>query len=274
MDEKYDIIFLGTGLKECVLAGLLGKEGKKILHIDRNNYYGAETTSFTPLEFLFKFFNQSTDNMDKYGRGREWNVDKIPKFLMADGQLVKILIHTKVTLYIAFKVVDGSYVSRGSSIYKVPSNDTESLKTGLLGMFEKVRYKDFLRWVSEYDQNEPNTYHGHALALNLNDTYLVEPAIKTIKRIQLYVSSLCRHGKSPFLYPEYGLGELPQGFARAVGVSKVVTLIYTYKLPLYSKTLNNETLSSNWHTLSICCCPIGSSLFLTSRILRPLSGNH
>lgn len=50
MDEKYDVIILGTGLKECVLAGLLGVAGKKILHMDRNKYYGGESASITPLE--------------------------------------------------------------------------------------------------------------------------------------------------------------------------------------------------------------------------------
>jgi Rab GDP dissociation inhibitor len=50
MDDKYDVIILGTGLKECVLAGLLGVAGKKILHMDRNKYYGGESASITPLE--------------------------------------------------------------------------------------------------------------------------------------------------------------------------------------------------------------------------------
>lgn len=43
MDEEYDAIVLGTGLKECILSGMLSVSGKKVLHIDRNNYYGAET---------------------------------------------------------------------------------------------------------------------------------------------------------------------------------------------------------------------------------------
>ena len=30
----------------------------------------------------------------------------------------------------------------------------------------------------------------------------------------MYSDSLARYGKSPYLYPLYGLGELPQGFAR------------------------------------------------------------
>lgn len=45
-------------------------------------------------------------------------------------------------------------------------------------------------------------------------SYLEKPVIESIKRIKLYSESLARYGKSPYLYPLYGLGELPQGFAR------------------------------------------------------------
>lgn len=57
-------------------------------------------------------------------------------------------------------------------------------------------------------------FTGHALALHRDDGYLNELATTTINRIKLYSDSLARYGKSPYLYPLYGLGELPQGFAR------------------------------------------------------------
>ena len=39
------MIVLGTGLTECILSGLLSVEGKKVLHMDRNDYYGGDSAS-------------------------------------------------------------------------------------------------------------------------------------------------------------------------------------------------------------------------------------
>lgn len=52
-----------------------------------------------------------------------------------------------------------------------------------------------------------------SVALN-NPSYITKPARPTYDRIILYTSSMARYGKSPYIYPLYGLGELPQSFAR------------------------------------------------------------
>lgn len=240
MEEHYDAIVLGTGLKECILSGMLSVSGKKVLHVDRNKYYGAESASITPLEDLFGKFEMPTSSLEEYGRSRDWNVDLIPKFLMANGQLVKLLIHTGVTKYLEFKVIEGSYVYKGGKISKVPADEKEALASSLMGIFEKRRFRSFLIFVQNFDFNDqktwkdvdPNTmtsaklyekfglepqtaeFTGHALALFRDEEYLNQPCSDLINRIKLYSESLARYGKSPYLYPLYGLGELPQGFAR------------------------------------------------------------
>lgn len=239
MDEEYDAIVLGTGLKECIISGMLSVSGKKVLHIDRNKYYGGESASITPLEDLFKRFGAPPPDAS-YGRGRDWNVDLIPKFLMANGLLVKLLIHTGVTRYLEFKSVEGSYVYKQGKISKVPVDQKEALASDLMGVFEKRRFRNFLVYVQDLKEDDPETWKGfdpnssntqqlydkfgldkntqdftgHALALYQDDDYLNKSAILTIRRIKLYSDSLARYGKSPYLYPMYGLGELPQGFAR------------------------------------------------------------
>jgi Rab GDP dissociation inhibitor len=241
MDETYDAIVLGTGLKECILSGMLSVSGKKVLHIDRNNYYGGESASLTPLEQLYEqFLGANAKPPEDMGRGRDWNVDLIPKFLMANGSLVKLLIHTGVTRYLEFKSIEGSYVYKGGKVYKVPADEMEALSTSLMGMFEKRRFKKFLVWVQNFDPNDQKTWEGldpktstmqqvydkfglddntadftgHALALYRDDNYKQQPYEPAIAKVRLYSDSLARYGKSPYLYPLYGLGELPQGFAR------------------------------------------------------------
>jgi len=194
----------------------------------------------TPLEDLFTKFGMPAPDQAQYGRGRDWNVDLIPKFLMANGRLVQLLIHTGVTRYLEFKSVEGSYVlGKSGKISKVPADEKEALSSDLMGLFEKRRFKNFLVWVQDFQEADPKTWKdltptstmdevykkfgldentsdfvGHALALHRDDTYKTKPCIETIPRIKLYSESLARYGKSPYLYPLYGLGELPQGFAR------------------------------------------------------------
>ena len=46
------------------------------------------------------------------------------------------------------------------------------------------------------------------------------PALELVEKMQLYVRSLMRFSgmTSPYIYPLYGLGELPQAFARLAAV--------------------------------------------------------
>ena len=253
MNEEYDVIVMGTGLKECILSGLLSVKGKKVLHIDRNGYYGGETASLN-ITNLWAKFKPGVEPPKEFGHNRDWNVDLVPKFIMANGVLVKMLLHTKVTRYLEWKCVDGSYVfqvSKGgmfssakAAIHKVPANDSEALKSPLMGLFEKKRCRDFYIYVQDIDFKKPETWKGidinkqpmrdifkkykleentidflgHAVALYNADEYLNQPAAEALKKIQLYVDSLGKYGDSPFLYPIYGLGGLPESFSRLCAI--------------------------------------------------------
>ena len=68
-------------------------------------------------------------------------------------------------------------------------------------------------------------FTGHAMALRLNDDYLDEPALETVKAMKLYGYSLSQYGSSPFLYPMYGLGGLPEGFSRLCAIKGGVFML-------------------------------------------------
>ena len=86
-EEEYDVIVCGTGMKECILSGLLSLEGKKILHIDRSPYYGGDCASLN-IKQLWKKFLPDQAEPTTMGRNPDWNVDLVPKFIMASGELV------------------------------------------------------------------------------------------------------------------------------------------------------------------------------------------
>jgi Rab GDP dissociation inhibitor len=102
-DGEYDAIVLGTGLKECVISGLLSVKGKRVLQMDRNGYYGGDGASLNLTNLFEKF--QAGDPPSNLGANRDYNVDLIPKFIMACGNLTKMLLHTKVTRYLDFKSI-------------------------------------------------------------------------------------------------------------------------------------------------------------------------
>eukprot|EP00611_Tribonema_gayanum_P026624 TRINITY_DN6384_c0_g4_i5.p1 TRINITY_DN6384_c0_g4~~TRINITY_DN6384_c0_g4_i5.p1 ORF type:complete len:184 (-),score=65.55 TRINITY_DN6384_c0_g4_i5:604-1155(-) len=159
-DGAYDAIIMGTGLKEAVISGLLSTKGMKVLHVDRNSWYGGDCASLN-LTNLYGKFRAGADPPPSLGHPtRDYNVDLIPKFIMACGNLVKMLLLTKVTRYLEFKNVDGSYVYKQGKILKVPATPDEALRSSLMGLFEKRRFRKFLIWISNYEEDKPATYEG------------------------------------------------------------------------------------------------------------------
>jgi Rab GDP dissociation inhibitor len=77
---------------------------------------------------------------------------------MACGKLVKILLHSKVTRYLDFKSVDGSYVLKDGKVQKVPATPAEAMSSSLMGFFEKRKFRNFLMFLNAYDVKTPSTY--------------------------------------------------------------------------------------------------------------------
>eukprot|EP00871_Galdieria_phlegrea_P000690 jgi/Galph1/1621/GphlegSOOS_G323.1 len=243
-DGNYDVVVLGTGLTECILSGILSVSGYKVLHLDKNSYYGGACASLTLNQLYEKFKPSSQPDEKVLGRARDYNVDLIPKFILSSGNLVKILAATQVTKYLEFKLVDGSFVVHNEKPHKVPATPREAMTSGLMSLLEKNRCRQFLSYVQDIVPEDRNTFGsldltkvsmrevfqyfglkqdtidfiGHAIALYRNDSYLDQPALPTVERIQLYANSLARYGRAPYIYPLYGLGELPQAFARLSAV--------------------------------------------------------
>lgn len=154
-----------------------------------------------------------------------------------------------------FKPVDGSFVysSKAGKVCKVPAGPEDAMKSSLMGMMEKTRMVQFTLWVNKVKLSDRATwvagtmkkttlqldtmtgekffaYWGlekstvefltHSCCLYRDESFRSRPAIEIVKKMQLYLESRTRFAgmTSPYLYPLYGLGELPQSFARLAAV--------------------------------------------------------
>lgn len=304
MNQKYDAIILGTGLTECVLSGLLSVNGKKVLHLDRNGYYGGESASLNLEQLYLKFKSENELKKDsegnvitpsEMGKSRDYWVDLIPKLLMANGKLVRLLHLTGVTRYqMDFAKIEGSFVYRKGKIHKVPSTPGEVASSPLMGFFEKIRCKGLLTYVHSYEEDNPKTHKGydlktmtcgelfkkygigkdteeflgHAVALHTNDNYLQLPALDTVLKLQLYANSLAMYGGSPYIYPLYGLGELPQVFTRLCAVyGGTYMLNRNVDQVLYDENGHVTGISSNGETAD-CDFIIGDPSYFTEKVKK------
>jgi len=136
------------------------------------------------------------------------------------------------------------FSSAKTIISKVPSNDKEALRSDLMGLFEKKRCRNFVVFLDKINKEDKATWGGldlekcpmsdvfkkfsleentidfigHALAMESDDSYISKPAMQTIDKIMLYMESQGKYGESPFLYPVYGLGGLPESFSRLCAI--------------------------------------------------------
>lgn len=165
-----------------MLSGLLSVDGKKVLHMDREGYYGGASASLNLTQVcwvdveticlshtspqLYKKFRDSPPP-ESLGRDRDYAVDLIPKFILASGQFTQMLVKTDVTRYLEFKQIAGSYVLRDGRIAKVPSNEREALTSSLMGLFEKRRARSFFQFLQNWRDDDPTTHQGECFVAHI-----------------------------------------------------------------------------------------------------------
>lgn len=112
LPSEFDLIVIGTGFNESVIAAAASRVGKTVLHIDENDFYGGFWSSFNFDNFVShvnksrddeklksrlrnaeeQWFEFSEDHQDVAGWNKEkimkdarrFNIDLIPKVRLLD----------------------------------------------------------------------------------------------------------------------------------------------------------------------------------------------
>ncbi|XP_053329046.1 rab proteins geranylgeranyltransferase component A 1 [Spea bombifrons] len=169
--------------------------------------------------------------------GRRFNIDLVSKFLYSRGMLINLLIKSNVSRYTEFKNITRILTYYDGKIEQVPCSRADVFTSKQLSMVEKRTLMKFLTFCADFEQH-PEEYQDHTestfaeflklkrLTPSLQHFVLCSIAMastttKTVdglKATQHFLRCLGCYGNTPFLFPMYGLGELPQCFCRMCAV--------------------------------------------------------
>ena len=168
---------------------------------------------------------------------RRFNIDLSPKLLFSRGSLVEALISANISHYLEFKSVTRMLTYMDGHVEEVPCSRADVFSSSVISIVEKRMLMKFLTFCLDFEQQQdqyeefeekpyseflqsrrltPNLQHFiiHAIAMVKPETSTVEG----LKATQSFLQSLGRYGNTPFIWPLYGAGELPQAFCRMCAV--------------------------------------------------------
>uniref|UniRef100_A0A671TQP7 Rab proteins geranylgeranyltransferase component A n=1 Tax=Sparus aurata TaxID=8175 RepID=A0A671TQP7_SPAAU len=166
--------------------------------------------------------------------GRRFNIDLVSKLMYSRGSLVDLLIKSNVSRYAEFKNVTRILTYRHGKVQQVPCSRADVFASRQLSVVEKRKLMRFLTSCME-ETEEQQAYNGrpyleflcdqqlgdnlqdfllHSIAMVTEDT----PTEEGLTSTRHFLRCLGRYGNTPFLFPVYGLGEIPQCFCRMCAV--------------------------------------------------------
>ncbi|MGH0161141.1 UNVERIFIED_CONTAM: hypothetical protein FKN15_040726 [Acipenser sinensis] len=169
--------------------------------------------------------------------GRRFNVDLTSKLLYAKGSLVDLLIKSNVSRYAEFKNATRILTYQNGKVEQVPCSRADVFASKQLTVVEKRMLMKFLTFCMDYQQHpeEYLDFKDHTFVeflkmkkLTANLQHFIHHSISMVsetdktteglRATQNFLQCLGRYGNTPFLFPLYGNGEIPQCFCRMCAV--------------------------------------------------------
>ncbi|KAJ7996391.1 hypothetical protein DPEC_G00236600 [Dallia pectoralis] len=189
--------------------------------------------------------------------GRRFNIDLVSKLMYSRGSLVDLLIKSNVSRYAEFKNVTRILTYRNGKVEQVPCSRADVFGSKQLTVVEKRMLMKFLTFCLDFEQHSEeyqdfsersfwdflqtkklteNLQHfiQHSIAMVTLDTRTLDG----LRATQHFLRCLGRYGNTPFLFPLYGLGEVPQCFCR---MCAVFGGIYCLRQSVRCLVLNKES---------------------------------
>ncbi|XP_065886084.1 rab proteins geranylgeranyltransferase component A 1-like isoform X2 [Dysidea avara] len=189
-------------------------------------------------------------------RKKFFNFDIMPKLLLARGGMVDLLSNSTISKYLEFRATGAILQYSDGKLGQVPCSRTDLFATKSISLLDKRKMMKFLQFCAEYEQHpqQYEAFKGKPFGEFLNSQGLTPalaryvlhsiamvsgevPTEQGLSATHLFLHSLGRFGNTPFLYPVYGCGELPQAFCRFCAVFAGV---YVLRRSIKSLILNEN----------------------------------
>eukprot|EP00667_Euglena_gracilis_P024968 EG_transcript_29026 len=166
-DTEFDFIVAGTNLVECVLSGALARAGKKVLHLEDEEWYGGHQWATLALHECRQWAERRgaeqhlrASSFEALGRSRDYSLDLLPVPILAAGPLVALLLRSSIGRYLEFKVVDTAYLFTDGALQPVPCSKGDVFKSKVLAKKQKGQLMSFMRWVLEATDDDGHLLDG------------------------------------------------------------------------------------------------------------------
>ncbi|KAK6205614.1 GDP dissociation inhibitor-domain-containing protein [Scheffersomyces amazonensis] len=163
--DQADVLILGTGLIESMLAAALSWQGVQVLHIDNKSYYGDATSTLT-IDQLKKWcidVNQGKlpnfqdaqiyipggKSTNKF-KSKDYGIDLTPKIMFCKSDLLSLLIKSRVYKYLEFQSLSNFHVFENDDFNQKITNSTskEDIFTDKsLSLITKRNLMKFLKFI-------------------------------------------------------------------------------------------------------------------------------
>ncbi|KAI5787625.1 hypothetical protein DFH27DRAFT_220310 [Peziza echinospora] len=156
-EEDWDVLILGTGLKQSLLACALSRASKKVLQLDPSDNYGSSEASFSnlyaevdrwveainnPTEGIRAPFSHARvwrDEARLLKGGGQWTVTLSPQVIYWENKLLGVLREVEMTGQFVWQAVGGWWVYNDG--VEDVEDDNISGGGGVMGMVQSVGMK-------------------------------------------------------------------------------------------------------------------------------------
>ncbi|KAE8701255.1 hypothetical protein F3Y22_tig00110548pilonHSYRG00643 [Hibiscus syriacus] len=210
----FDLIVIGTGLPESIIAAAASTASKSVLHLDPNPFYGSHFCSI-PLADLPSFlsthstspsppYQQSSDESNEFSvlglstrplyssiditrfspdlldkNSRKFNLDVAgPRVFFCADKSIELILNTGANQYMEFKSIDATFVGDNKGNFSsVPDSRAAIFKDKSLGLTEKNQLMRFFKLVKGHLAGEQD--------VKISDEDLQSPFVDFLNKMGL-----------------------------------------------------------------------------------------